>query len=49
MVDQFQAFLLLGLTAFFVYLVVRVVRDDQGRAKDARRMRIVPHRSQPPQ
>ena len=37
MVDQFQAYLLLVLTALFVYLVVRVVRDDRERAKRGRK------------
>jgi hypothetical protein len=48
MVDQFQAFLLLGLTAVFVYLAIRVVREDRERAKRARRTTVAPRHPQPP-
>jgi hypothetical protein len=37
MVDQFQAYLLLVLTALFVIIVLRVVRDDHERVRRWRR------------
>lgn len=49
MVDQFQAYLLFGLTALFVYLVVRVVRDDRESAKRGRKKVVVPYWQQPRQ
>jgi hypothetical protein len=38
MVDQFQAYLLLVLTALFVIIVFRVVRDDHERVRRWRRL-----------
>jgi hypothetical protein len=47
-VDQFQAFLLLLVTGLFVYIVIRVVRDDLERARRSRKPPVLPPRSQPP-
>ena len=48
MVDEFQAFLLLGLTGLFVYVLMRVVRDDLERARFSRRASAAQNRSQLP-
>jgi hypothetical protein len=47
MVDEFQAFLLLGVTGLLVYIVMRVVREDLAARLRVRR-RTVPARPQPP-
>lgn len=36
MVDQFQAFLLLGLSALLVIIVIRVIQSDRAAAKPRR-------------
>jgi hypothetical protein len=33
MVDQFQAFLLLGVTALFVIIAIRLVRSERANAR----------------
>jgi hypothetical protein len=45
MVDEFQAFLLLALTGLFVYILVRVARDDQERVRLSRRPSAAENRS----
>ena len=40
MVDQFQAFLLLGVTALFVIIAIRLVRSERANALRARDRRF---------
>jgi hypothetical protein len=47
MVDEFQAFLLLVLTGFFVFIVIRVVQADLERARRSRRPGSAANRSPP--
>jgi hypothetical protein len=39
MVDQFQAFLLLGVTVIFVLIVLRVIKSDRQAAQRPQRRR----------
>jgi len=40
MVDQFQAFLLLGVTALFVIIAIRLVRSERANAQRFRDRRF---------
>jgi hypothetical protein len=46
MVDQFQAFLLLGVTVIFVLIVLRVIKSDRQAAQRPQRRRM---EARPPQ
>ena len=49
MVDEFQAYLLLVVTALFVFIVLRVVNDDRQQSRRRRNLNRSPNRRQPPQ
>ena len=49
MVDEFQAYLLLVVTALFVFIVIRVVKDDWQQSRRWRNPNRLPNRRQPPQ
>ena len=47
MVDEFQAFLLLGVTGLLLYIVIRTVQEDLKERRHKRR-RAAPSRLRPP-
>lgn len=49
MVDEFQAYLLLVVTALFVFIVIRVVKDDWQQSRRWRNLNRLPNRRQSPQ